>query len=112
MRQSWLSFSATILGAAALFLAFGDMALVLTNRGVRHQTDEQAQFIQQTAQLNGVSDALVRQIARAAIEDKDQALRDLLVRAGFKIAETPSAAAQLPSAPASTAQPSPPAETK
>jgi hypothetical protein len=55
---------------------------------------------------------LVRQIARAAIEDKDQALRDLLVRAGFKIAETPSAAAQLPSAPASTAQPSPPAETK
>jgi DNA-binding sugar fermentation-stimulating protein len=90
--------SATILSAVALLLALGDTVLVLTNRSARRQTDEQRQFLQQTAQFNGVNENLVRQIARAAVEDKDQALRDLLVSHGIKI-QTEPAASQPPAPP-------------
>lgn len=83
--RRWSERAATFLGAAALLLALGDMALVLSNRADRRETDEQRQFIEQTAQLNGVNNNLVRQIARAAIEQKDQPLRDVLVSHGFHI---------------------------
>jgi hypothetical protein len=93
-----------LLGLAALLLALADLALVLTNRGVRRETDEQRTYIEQTVQLNGVRDNLVRQIARAAIEDKDQALRDLLVSTGFRI-QTESAPGATPSPGAVSAAP-------
>lgn len=89
MGRSWLVLAATILAASALLLAVGDAVLVLANRDARRQTDEQRQFIQQTAQFNTVNENLVRQIARVAVEDKDQALRDLLVSHGFKIQTEP-----------------------
>jgi hypothetical protein len=88
--------SATILGAASLLLALGDMALVLTNRAARRETDEQREYIQQTAQLNSISETLIRQIAKAAIEDKDEPLRDLLISHGFKIQTDPAPGAPPP----------------
>jgi hypothetical protein len=95
MRGSWRFWSVTVLGVLALLVAAGDMALVLTDRTLRRQTDEQREFVQQTAQLNGVSENLIRLIARAAVEDKDQALHDLLVREGFHFqADTPAPAGQ------------------
>jgi hypothetical protein len=101
LRRSWWGWSAIGLGAVALLLALSDLALVLVDRGVRRETDEQRRFIEQTAQLNGIRDNLVRQIARAAIEEKDQALRDLLVSNGFRIQTEPTATA----APSPTPEP-------
>ena len=99
MQRSWRAWSVTVLATAALLVALADMALVLTNHTARRQTDEQRQYIQQTVQLNGVSETLVREMARAAIEGKDQALHDLLVSHGFHIqAEQPPPPGQ-PSAP-------------
>ena len=95
MQRSWRAWSVTVLATAALLVALADMALVLTNRNARRETDEQQQFIQQTAQLNGIGETLIRQIARAAVEDKDEQLRDLLISQGFHIhttAGTPTAA--------------------
>jgi hypothetical protein len=100
------------LGAAALLLALGDLALVLSNRGVRRETDEQRRFIEQTAQLNGVRDNLVRQIARAAIDEKDQTLRDLLVSNGFRIQTEPAPTAGQPPAGQTLAAPPPAPEPK
>lgn len=90
---------AIFFGAAVLILALGDLALVIINRSARRETDEQRQFIQQTAQLNGISENLIRQIARAAVEDKDEQLRDLLISRGFHIhTEGPTPTATQPSA--------------
>lgn len=95
----WLLRGATALASAALLLAFLGLALVLTNRGLLHQTDEQRNFLQQTARLNGVNETLVRLIAHAALDEKDQRLRDLLVSHGFRIqADTPPALVSPPAA--------------
>jgi hypothetical protein len=85
----------SILGAAALLLGLGDVALLVTNRHLRQQTIEQGQFLQQTAQLAGIRDNLVRLIARGAVEDNDLALRDLLTSNGYHIeAGNPTVGAQ------------------
>lgn len=100
--RRWLgSKTVTLLTAAALLLALADMALVLSNRVARREFDERRQFIDQTAQLNRVNESLVRQIARAAIDEKDQKLRDLLTRHGIRIEGDP------PSGPVASAAPSP-----
>jgi hypothetical protein len=99
LRRSWFNLMAIFFGVAALILALGDLALVIINRSARRETDEQRQFIQQTAQLNGISENLIRQIARAAVEDKDEQLRDLLISRGFHIhTEGPTPTATQPSA--------------
>jgi hypothetical protein len=105
----WLFRGATGLAAAALLLAFVCFALMLTNRSLVRQTDEQRDFLQQTVQLNGVNETLVRLIARAAIDEKDQQLRDLLVSHGFRFqGDAPPA----PANPAAPATPSPPEQKK
>lgn len=92
-----------MLGVAAVLLAIAGLALTLVNRSLLHQSDEQRQFLQQTEQLKVISDTLVRLIARAAIDEKDSRLRDLLVSHGFHIQ------GEAPPAPAnpSTANPAP-----
>ena len=81
----WLYHGATVLGVAAVLLAIAGLALMLANRSLLRQSDEQRQFLQQTEQLKVISDTLVRLIARAAIDEKDSRLRDLLVSHGFRI---------------------------
>jgi len=75
----------SVISVIALVLGLCDVALVVTNRHLRQQTIEQGQFLQQTAQLAGIRDSLVRLIARGAVEDNDLALRDLLTSNGYHI---------------------------
>lgn len=81
----WLYRGATVLGVAAVLLAIAGLALMLANRSLLRQSDEQRQFLQQTEQLKVISDTLVRLIAHAAIDEKDSRLHDLLVSHGFHI---------------------------
>jgi hypothetical protein len=93
----WLFRGATILAAASFLLALASLVLVVTNQHLLNQTDEQRQFVQQTAQLSGVNETLVRLIARAALDEKDLKLRDLLVSHGFRLeGEGPPALAAPP----------------
>ena len=85
MPRLWLYRGATALGVAAMLLAIAGLALMLVNRSLLRQSDEQRQFLQQTEQLKIISDTLVRLIAHAAIDEKDTRLRDLLVSQGFHI---------------------------
>lgn len=95
----WLLRGATGLAAAAMLLALLGLALVLTNRGLLRQTDEQRNFLQQTARLNGVNETLVRLMAHAALDEKDQRMRDVLVSHGFHIqGDTPPALVAPPAA--------------
>jgi hypothetical protein len=85
----------SILAVVALLLGLCNVALLVTNRHLRQQTIEQGQFLQQTAQLGGIRDNLVRLIARGALEDNDLALRDLLTSNGYHIeAGNPAVGAQ------------------
>jgi hypothetical protein len=102
--------ASSIISVVALLLGLCDVALVVTNRQLRQQTIEQGQFLQQTAQLSGIRDNLVRLIARGAVEDNDLALRDLLTSNGYHIeAGNPAVGAQPapPVAPATTPNPAP-----
>ena len=92
MSGIWLFRGTTVLAAAALLLALSSLGLVLTNRSLVAETDEQRAFLQQTARLNGVSETLVRLIAQAAVEHKDQQLRDILGHHGFRIQDNASPA--------------------
>jgi hypothetical protein len=102
LRRSWMMLAPSVLAAFALVLGLYDLVLVMTNRHLRQQTIEQGQFLQQTAQLAGIRDNLVRLIARGAVEDNDLALRDLLTSNGYHI-EAGNPAAGAPAAPAPSA---------
>ena len=95
-RGSWLFRGTTGLAGGALLLALVNLGLVLANRSLRRQTDEQQRFLQQTVQLNGINETLVRLIARAAIDEKDQQLRDILVSHGFRFETEPPSPPAIP----------------
>jgi len=97
------------LAALALVLAVGDMALVLADRAARRELARGQQFIEQTKQLNRVNETLVKEIAIAAINDKDEKLRALLTQRGIHIdVYSPAAAEAANGAGGETAGPPPP----
>jgi len=105
LRRSWVILTPSILGAFALLLGLCDVALLMTNRHLRQQTTAQGQFLQQTAQLGGIRDNLVRLIAHSAVEDNDLALRDLLTSNGYHIESGNSAAGKQPAPPVASEPP-------
>lgn len=101
LRRSWVILTPSILAAVALLLGLCDVALVVTNWHLRQQTIEQGEFLQQTAQLSGIRDNLVRLIANGAVQDNDLELRDLLTSNGYHIEAGNPAASTQPAQPAS-----------
>jgi hypothetical protein len=95
--EKWLSWIATGLSAIALLLVVANGALVLANQSRQAEIGQRQQFISQTAQLNQISDVLVRALAKQAIDNKDDKLLNLLAENGIGLAPTPAASA--PSSP-------------
>ena len=92
------------LAALILMLAVGDVALVLANRIARREFAQVRQFIEQTTELNRVNQALVKEIAVAAVDDNDAQLRALLTQRGIRVdAYSPRAATAASSANAAIA---------
>jgi hypothetical protein len=81
------------LAAAPLALTIGDFVLAQGNFALRREIDSRQQAIAEGTRLAQVNQALIRQIALAAIKTRDAKLRDLLSRNGITIqpAPTPSA---------------------
>jgi hypothetical protein len=95
--QKWLTWIATGLSAVALLLVVANGALILTNQSRQTDIGQRQQFINQTAQLNQISDMLVRALAKQAIDNKDDKLLNLLAENGIGVA--PTQAGATPSSP-------------
>jgi type II secretory pathway component PulJ len=85
LRHEWGFRTVAALAIAAFLLALGDLALVIMNQSTQREVEAQRQFIDQTVQLNQIYQVLVREIARAAVADKDDKLRDVLTHAGIHV---------------------------
>ncbi|HVC10118.1 MAG TPA: hypothetical protein VNE59_00640 [Burkholderiales bacterium] len=85
------------IGALALVLVAMNMILVHGNRGMQATADRRAQYVQQSAQLQGLYQGIVRTIANLSVRDKDAALKNVLTQEGITVsvsAAAPAAATQ------------------
>jgi hypothetical protein len=90
-----------VIATVGLLLVLANIRFVLANREHQANVNARAQYIQQTVQLQGLYQEIVKAIADLAVRNKDEQLRDLLSRNGMSISVTPAAgaAAQAPAAP-------------
>ena len=71
------------LAVIALVLATINVTYFQSNREARTQVTERQQFINQTARLNQLNVEVIKALARVAVEEDDDAIGDLLQRAGI-----------------------------
>jgi hypothetical protein len=84
----WLYWVVVGLSGLTLALVIAYIVLVQDNRTVQTQVNQRQQFINQSIQLARVNEALIRALATAAVNNKDDKLRDLLTQNGITINAT------------------------
>ncbi|HVN43606.1 MAG TPA: hypothetical protein VMT66_00010 [Steroidobacteraceae bacterium] len=96
--QYWILMAVT---AASLLLVVLDARLVMSNRVLRTEVDSRGKYIQQSIQLQGLYQEVIKALADLAVRNKDDELRDLLSRQGISVTVTPPApsGARQPQAP-------------
>lgn len=83
--ETWLYRVTVGLSGLALVLVLVYISLVQDNRSVQTEVNRRQQFINQSIQLVRVSDTLIRALAAAAANGKDDKLRELLAQNGITI---------------------------
>jgi len=91
----WIS---TVLAGLSVVLVISNGILFLVNQEAQATINRRQQFINQSAQLGRVNEALVRALATSAANNKDDQLRDLLAQHGITFQVTPPEPATAPSA--------------
>ena len=81
----WLYRVTVGLAGTTLALVVAYVILVQENRSVQAEVNQRQQFINQSIQLGHINDALIRGLATAAVNNKDDKLRDLLAQNGITI---------------------------
>jgi len=89
--DSWPYRVLAALSGITLILVVAYVVLVQENRSVQAEVNQRQQFINQSIQLGRISDALIRALASAAVNNQDDKLRDLLAQNGFTINPTTGA---------------------
>jgi hypothetical protein len=83
--REWLYRVAAGLSGFGLILVVAYIILVQDNRSVQFEVNRRQQFINQSLQLGRINEALIRALAAAAVNGKDDKLRDLLAQNGITI---------------------------
>ncbi len=81
----WLYWVTVGLSGLTLLIVVAYIILVQNNRSVQTEVNQRQQFINQSIQLGRINEALVRALAAAAANNKDDKLRDLLAQNGVTI---------------------------
>src|SRR5438132_5546274 len=102
--DGWLYRLLVALSGITLLLVVVYIVLVQENRSVQAEVNQRQQFINQSIQLGRINDALIRALATAAVNSKDDKLRELLVQNGITINPVTGAPERqaAPAAPAAT----------
>ena len=101
------------LGALTIVLVVANFFVLSSNQSIQAEANQRQQFINQSVQLKRVDDLLIRAIAQASINAKDDKLRDLLTQQGVTMTAptsepapgTAGPDAATPAAPAAPAAP-------
>jgi hypothetical protein len=75
----------TVIAALAVILVLTNMTLFERNRLLQAEVSTRSQYIQQTAQLEGLHREIVNAIANLSVRNKDDALRAILTEQGITI---------------------------
>jgi hypothetical protein len=86
------------LGALTIVLVVVNFFVLSSNQSIQAAANQRQQFINQSVQLRQADNLLIRTLAQAAINAKDDKLRDLLAQQGVTLTAPTSEAA--PGAPA------------
>ena len=81
----WLYWVTVGLSGLTLVLVVAYIILVQDNRSIQAEVNQRQQFINQSIQLGRIKEALIRALAAAAVNNKDDKLRDLLAQSGITI---------------------------
>jgi hypothetical protein len=81
----WLYWVTVGLSGLTLVLVVAYIILVQDNRSIQAEVNQRQQFINQSIQLGRIKEALIRALAAAAVNNKDDKLRDLLTQSGITI---------------------------
>lgn len=84
----------TVLGGMSLALVVVNMFLYSGNRGLSERISGRSQYVQQSLQLEGIYQSLVRGLAELAARNSDEQLRELLVSQGITFTVNPPQPAQ------------------
>ena len=79
------------IGALCVVLVVANMVLFSGNQGLQGQVNERAQYIQQSVQLQGLYQQMVRALADLSVKNNDEQLSAVLAKQGIKV--TPHAPA-------------------
>ena len=103
--NGWFHRLLVALSGITLVLVVVYIVVIQDNRSIQAEVNQRQQFINQSIQLGRVSDTLIRALAAAVVDSKDDKLRELLAQNGFTInpktgaperAAAPAAAAPAP----------------
>jgi hypothetical protein len=85
MGRSWLSpyWVTTTLAGLCVVLVGVDAALFVSNEAAQADVNQRQQILNQAPQLGRLNDVLMRALADAELNTKDDQLRDMLARHGF-----------------------------
>jgi hypothetical protein len=103
LGNGWTYRIVLALSGIAVILVIVYLIQVEQNRSLRAEADQRQQFINQSIQFSRVDEALIRALASAAVNDKDDKLRNLLAQNGISVnprTGTPSPAAGASAPPA------------
>ena len=102
------------LGALAIVLVVANFFVLSSNQSIQAEANQRQQFINQSAQVRQADDLLIRALAQAAVNAKDDKLRALLAQQGVTLTApsseaAPAAGAAGPAAATPAAPAAPPA---
>jgi hypothetical protein len=86
----------TAIAALSLLLLIVDVTLVHRNQVLRADVESHGQYIQQSIQLQGLYQDMIKALADLAVRNKDDQLRDLLTKEGISITVNPPAGTAAP----------------
>jgi hypothetical protein len=98
--EGWFYRLMVVLAGLTLALVIAYLIVAQENRTVQAEVNRRQQFINQSVELARINDALIRALATAAVNKKDDKLRDLLTQNGITI--NPSGNPQAGPSPASS----------
>ena len=81
----WLYWVTVGLSGLTLVLVVAYIILVQDNRSIQAEVNQRQQFINQRIQLGRINEALIHALTAAAVNNKDDKLRDLLAQSGITI---------------------------
>ena len=90
MLNRWQFNVVVALAAATLVLVIANMMLFSRNRVQQQEINNRQLYIQQTAQLEGLYQQLIRAVADLSTRNNDAALGAVLTRQGITFSATPT----------------------